>query len=456
MCRQVHKSIVVSLILLTIAFSASAVSPDELWDQVLDNHKELRASDVKIRQSQFDLQQAKASRFPEIGAEITGTYIANPMERIVVYPEDLGPGYELPSGSGAPIELYGGQESSMYQFNLTVTQPVFTWGKINNSIELNRELERSAVIEKQMILDELRTSFEIILDNLMFLEQMKEIMGLQHEVVERLYTLAEQNYRYGTVLEDELLAAGMRLRRVQLGADQLEVQYDQLELQLQQLVGDYSLSAQDVEHEPDTEKMLGADVSQYREMESEIISSDQHAIALQEHGAEVRKLAAEIASGSLYWKPDIAIRLDLGYSGPRFPFVEIDWFGQNDYSLNATIAVTTTLWDGGKALIDKASAVFEAGQSAAERREVEQELLFSYRKLVLEFGSAVNAASYYRDKIASDEKLLENRRRQRESGSGTEADLLAAESQLYDDRLSYYQELSNLSRAYHALQSLID
>jgi outer membrane protein TolC len=118
--------------------------------------------------------------------------------------------------------------------------------------------------------------------------------------------------------------------------------------------------------------------------------------------------------------------------------------------------VTTTLWDGGKALIDKASAVFEAGQSAAERREVEQELLFSYRKLVLEFGSAVNAASYYRDKIASDEKLLENRRRQRESGSGTEADLLAAESQLYDDRLSYYQELSNLSRAYHALQSLID
>jgi outer membrane protein TolC len=344
----------------------------------------------------------------------------------------------------------------MYQFNLTVTQPVFTWGKINNSIELNRELERSALIEKQMILDELRTSFEIILDNLWYLRQMQEIMVLQHNVVERLYGLAEQNYRFGTVLEEELLGAQMRLRRVQLGADQLDVQYDQLELRLQQMTGDYRVSAEDVEHEPDTQGMLESDISAYREAEREIISSDQHAIALQEHGAAARELAADIASGSLYWKPDIALRLDLGYSGPRFPFVEIDWFGQNDYSLNATIAVTTTLWDGGKALIDKASAVFESSQSADERREVEQELLFSYRNLVLELGSAVNAASYYRDKISSDEKLLENRRQQHESGSGTEADLLAAESQLYDDRLSYYQELSSLSRAYHSLQALID
>jgi outer membrane protein TolC len=449
------RSIGVALLLMLLSVSIAAVTPQQLWERVEDTHKELRSADVKIRQSQFDLSRAQAERFPELKADITGSFMGNPMERIVIYPDDLGPGTELPQGSGSPIELYGGQESTLYQFNLTATQPIFTWGKISNSIKLQETLGRAAVIEREMKLNELETTFSIIIDNLWYVERMMELMELQLEVVRQLQDLAQESYTYGTVLKDELLEAQMRLRQVELGADQLEVQYGQLQLRLQQMTGDYRLRAGDIDYQVDIDLLMGVDADIYRSRERQLLFSDQHALKLQEYGAEARDIAARIAADSVYWKPDIAFRLDLGYSGPRFPFVEADWFGQGDYSLNATIAVTTTLWDGGTALIDKASAIYEADQSQPERVEVEQELVYTYRKTLLELSSAQQSVAYYRDKISSDEQAVDYRAQQRSSGSGTQAELLAARSRLYDDQLSYYQELSNLSRTYHTLQSLV-
>jgi hypothetical protein len=63
---------------------------------------------------------------------------------------------------------------------------------------------------------------------------------------------------------------------------------------------------------------------------------------------EVAQLATKISSASVNWKPDFALQTTIGYGGSRFPLLETDWYRQDDYTLNFTVAVKSTIWDGGK------------------------------------------------------------------------------------------------------------
>ena len=63
---------------------------------------------------------------------------------------------------------------------------------------------------------------------------------------------------------------------------------------------------------------------------------------------EINELRVDISRGSSGLKPDIGLHLELGYSGPRFPFIEADWFGQDSLNLTSTIAVKSSIYDGGK------------------------------------------------------------------------------------------------------------
>ncbi len=50
------------------------------------------------------------------------------------------------------------------------------------------------------------------------------------------------------------------------------------------------------------------------------------------------------------WKPDLALVVNADYSGSRLPFVETDWYGKDDWGATVTVALKTTVLDGGKAV----------------------------------------------------------------------------------------------------------
>ena len=39
---------------------------------------------------------------------------------------------------------------------------------------------------------------------------------------------------------------------------------------------------------------------------------------------DINELRVEISKGTAPYKPDIGLHIELGYSGPRFPFIETD------------------------------------------------------------------------------------------------------------------------------------
>ncbi len=78
-----------------------------------------------------------------------------------------------------------------------------------------------------------------------------------------------------------------------------------------------------------------------------------------ENAEDASNALYDVAKGNLYGKPDFALQISLGYSGPRLPFIETDWYGQDDYTFNVSIGMKSTLFDGKKAITEAKKALSE-------------------------------------------------------------------------------------------------
>jgi len=69
--------------------------------------------------------------------------LTNPIGPISVNTGQFG---SIPTSNGdilippQDMVVFKGMENTLYQFKLTIDQPIFTWGKIDNSIEIYKLL----------------------------------------------------------------------------------------------------------------------------------------------------------------------------------------------------------------------------------------------------------------------------------------------------------------------------
>ena len=89
-----------------------------------ENNKELLKMKQRISKSQFQIDQARAAFYP--GLSFDGTYT-----RFGVIPSFP---IQIPGMPERTVEI--GFENN-YNLGLTLTQPIFTWGKIRNSYDIS-------------------------------------------------------------------------------------------------------------------------------------------------------------------------------------------------------------------------------------------------------------------------------------------------------------------------------
>ncbi len=447
-------------LLLAGTSSVAAYTLDEMLDLLESGNSSLEEHRLAISERSFDLARARAARFPSITGDITGTYMTSPMEAIVVYPDDLLAGIDWPAGmepssAGGPIELYGGQEPTYYQFNLSITQPIFTWGKISDSIRMAENGVEIGQLTLQSEHNTLKTTLEVMLDSLWYLQRIKEIIDQQAVQVARLVEISEQNFTYGFILKDEVLSAEIRLHEVELGRDSLSVEIDALCSEIGRLLGIPDFTPEMSDHRPDTAGMLAYDTAALKAMAPEAILEQQVGIELLDSYISLQETAERIRKNTIYWKPDLALRFDLSYAGSRFPFIETDWYRQDDASLNATVAISTTIWDGGTMLIERDAASLSVEQAVNSRVSAEREILYTFRQAASKLEYAQQRIEHAKNRIAVNEESISFREQQYANGIGMETDLILARLTLLESRLELYTAYTELSTQYHTIQSLL-
>jgi outer membrane protein TolC len=85
-----------------------------------------------------------------------------------------------------------------------------------------------------------------------------------------------------------------------------------------------------------------------------------------------RQAARDLAAATKPWLPDLGLRVELAYQGARFPFLEIDWFRQDDWSLNLSLGTSSRLFDGGEAKAKLAKTEAELVEAAALAEQARQ------------------------------------------------------------------------------------
>ncbi|MCR4422301.1 MAG: TolC family protein [Exilispira sp.] len=428
-----------------------------LIDYALANNSEIEQLDLNIKKAEFDLSIAKAKKYPSISLSLSLSYLTNPIGPISITAGQFG---SISTSNGdilIPPEdmiIYQGMENTLYQFKITIDQPIFTWGKIDNAIEVYKllvEVEKLKKIEK---IDEIKTKIKIYYHSLYYLEKILQTLNLQREIVERIVNISKQSYENGFITYSDYLQAIVSQK-------EFEFNFTRVEGERKKAINDLKA----ILNFP-LEKELKIDYSEFEEKlrEQKVIFYNipenlwQFALEnnLQLKQLEIFKKVVEkqfeIINASSYLKPDIGLRIEVSYYGPRFPLIETGWFTQDDYNITISLGISTPIFDAG-------SLEAKIKQAKNEIAKILMQIDYAYQNISnllesIKLKCEINKAKidYYLSKIEADKEIIQTKQNAFEEGEIDEIEYLKIKSTMYTDTISLYIESIDYYTNYFSLE----
>ena len=460
---MVKKTNVLNIFLLLILFGASpqfsgflyaeTIDPQSLFESALHNSPELQKLEIEKRQSVIDKKNAEASRLPSIDFQTTMTWMSNPaIEPITLTAGELG-SYDIGGSSlllpAEDMVIYKGMEDTHYDFKFIVDQPVFTWGKLKNAIELYGHISDVSDFILQSKRNEIKTRIFIYYYSLYFIAEIEKTLTLQHEDAERMINIAEESFNNGFILYTELLKAKIQLKELTIAEAELREQKELALLGLSRLSGMNRLSTEDLEFGSivNIEEIKLSKEDDY--ISKAYIGSPE--IKMLEILENINALRVDISKGSGDFKPDIGLHLELGYSGPRFPFIEADWFGQDSLELTSTIAIQTKVFEGGKQKLQIERDLEELEKAYYEYESGTESIVNIISESILKLDLNKQNIEYYRLLQENDLQQLKMKQTQFDAGSGSEVDMLEEKINFNIHRINEYRESIDFYKNYFTL-----
>ncbi|MDR2029360.1 MAG: TolC family protein [Treponema sp.] len=437
-------------------------APDEPWDRdrlvsaALAGNSAYLLSESRGREARSVLSAAKAARLPVIRFSSDLSYLINP-PGITIKTGTLFPGGTIPIGTGAPSMPPAGlpfpalpekdtairlSESTQYEFSLSLEQPVFTWGRIHNSVKAADLGSRAAALETEQERRNIRTALDGHLYTLGFLTEIRELLAEQRRYAQRLSLISEESYAEGFLLQGDLLSIRLLSSELTLGDYRIMEAWDSSFQAVKTLTGLEGLTPAQIK--APSREGLGRDSLSFSREDSRRLLARARAenvglklLALRSQAAD-RLLAA--AKGQYYGKPELGLFLQLTYSGPDFPFVQRGWKTDNNLSLSATLGIRSLLFDGGNVhhtIRQKEETLVQARLAEEQsRRELEEYL----EKTLLSLEVSARRREYLSLKIEAAAVRKDTAEAAWKSGYGEEGDYLTEEISWRQDRISLLQE----------------
>jgi len=431
----------------------------DLRQSMVTENTDLRKMWEDVAQSLLDVKDAKAGYSPTIDLQVSGTYMFNPpVGPITLSTDEILNGLGLSSIPGVDpngyVTIYDGMENTLYQFSLSLTQPVFTWGKIPKSVKLYQlvaEVRQLQLASKQ---SELEAELETRVASLWYLDRIMTLLVEQQGYAARLVELARQGEANGMILHQDVLEAEIQAKQLDITVQETNEKFESVLLGLRTLTGIPDLLWPMIDFKSDESAYLALLDRKYDLLEVQATSSMQNSLKMLDKLQSVASYAQDIAEASVYWKPDLALVVDLGYGGSRFPLVEKDWYRQDMYTANLTVAIKTTVWDGGKKLNDIKRAKSSAESSSVDKDAALATIRRTLREQWLAMDLAKSKIEYQQLKISVARSKIDQQRTLFDSGYGDESALLQAQIEECTARIELEQQKLALANAYYTIRYL--
>lgn len=436
--------------------SLFAYTFEELKNAMISNNPEILKLEQEYVKSNLDYKDAVAGFFPTIDLQVSGTYMVNPpVDALYLNVDEILNSISWPSGikpqtGNQYVKVFDGMENTLYQFQLTMTQPIFTWGKITNATKLYKQIsqiKQTQIFSKQ---EELQIELESRLTALFYIEKILQILEEEKEYTERLVQVCEDAKKSGMLLEQDVLEAKIQAKQIDIAQQDLTEQLKQQILELERSTGIPDLTVQNIEFDYDEKSLLENLKNDRTELEERALSSEKLSIKMLTQLKEVNQTAEKIAKASVNWKPDFALQVSAGYGGSRFPLVEPNWLRKDDYSANISIGLKTTVWDGGKKVRDVSRKISETTTAEIQKLDA----CATIKKTLSEQFNAADVCTmkieYQELKIQTSLSKISQAETVFKTGYGSETDVLNAKIECCNEKIE--KEKQALNRATSCLK----
>ena len=454
------KKVAVSILVFMLVFSLLYADEETRYDfrsllsSVERNNTDIRKADQAIAESHYDTLDAKGAYTPTIDLLISGTYMANPtLGPMTINPNDIK---GLPSIAQniftEPLDVSMKMDNNRVQGQLTITQPIYTWGKISNAVRLYERAEGLRTMERDDKLDQKETELRTRLDALYWMGSLYTLLDEIEESADCLIAIAESGAENGMLLEEDVLDAKIQKSQVALSRRELDSQYDSVIEGLRTLTGIQDLSADMIDYTPDEslyDSILSMDIDTIKAM---AVSPQSLPLQMLRGLEDVQDYRKKIAKGSIYGLPDIALQATASYGG----VIDSNWLDSDTWGVNLTLALSTTLWDGGKKLNDIKRA--ESGKTSASIdyeaavRAIEENAVSAYNEAMI----SRERISYLEAKDELYDAKLSKEERRLELGSSSESDLIQLKLEALENESELVSERIKLSASINTILYLTD
>ena len=427
---------------------------ENLLSQMQQNNPELLKLEEEYRRSLLDVKDAKAGLGPTVDLQASGTYMVKPpVGAMYINADDIinslnfgANGQPVPRGQY--IKVFDGMEKTLYNFELSLLQPLFTWGKIPNSIKLYNQVSQIKQTQIEQQSGQLETELKTRLLSLYYLNKILEILDEEQTYTDRMVQVSEAAEKSGMLLHQDVVDAKIQAKELEIAKQDLKEQMTNQLLEIARTTGINSLSFENIDYAFVPELVLSFDELLARDaglLEEQVLSGNQSSIKMLTQLEEVSKTAEKIARGYENWKPDFALQLTSGYSGSRVPLVEPNWRRKDDYSVNISIGIKTTIWDGGKKLRDVSRKMSEVETAQINKEDARSTLSKTFNEQWNNAQVCTMKIEYQDLKIESADSKITQKQQMYESGYGSETDVLSAKIERCNAQIE--KEKQALSRA---------
>ena len=424
MTNRVAAALVLGLVLSAgpggIDLNAQTYDHQELVEAALSQNPAHRGAVAEVERAREQLRGARAERLPTLSVSAGLAYLFNPIDPVRVTSEELAEVAGIPAGGDSEtITLFEGQEDTQYQFAATVEQPVYTWGKIAAGVDLAEVGTTAASLQVDRSALQLETEIASLYYSLHYLSLIREELRRQEEAASKLVEISRRSFESGAIVEADLLEARVQAAEVGLAVAEVASRIDQSLAQLAAATGLVIEDPEDLAFGDVNDLSRTATLEPAAALVARATAGSTE-LALLESQVRAAELQRDLAEGGSYFKPDIGLQLQLQFAGPRFPFLERDWYRQDQPNNVISLGLQTTVFDGGRISSDIATERADVGAARLDladgRAELERAVRETRARVVLD-RARVEQAELQEENARVQ---LDLRKREWDNGTGTE------------------------------------
>ncbi len=463
--KKICTLVLVLLLLCPVLFASDATNVDSVssTSTTLDvlqasmngNNAELRKARQTYAQSLLDVKNAKANYQPTIDLMLTSTYMANPpVGKTTIGVDELASqlGVVVPgSSAGEYVTLYKGMENLYYNASLSITQPLFTWGKIPTAVKLYTQIAEIRALSIEDTSKQLTAQLKARLAALKYMDQILEILEETKLVADELVAVSQDAYENDMLLKQDVIKAKIDAMEIDVTRQEIVKEYKTNLQELRTITANDSLESTDIEYSPNEEEIQAIVAIDHDQLYELATRSSSEPLTMLKKQTQALQLKKKVAEDSLYWKPDFALQVTLNYGGSAFPLLETNWYRKNDYGLYITFAIKSTVWDGGVKLNDVSYAQSEILGSIADYDAAVDKLQSVAEENISAAELAEAKIEYLNLKLEEAQDRLAMLQLQKEEGLISKTDVLSQQITVNTTRMEIIQQKISLASAAYTL-----